>query len=45
MEQNTVEIYEAPEMFELGEAEELILGTSGPCCDCCGCPRCGDELF
>lgn len=40
MERNTFEVYEAPEVFELGKAEELTLGTGGFCCDCCGCPRC-----
>lgn len=33
---NVVEIYEAPEMFELGSAEVLTLGCCGCHCDC-GC--------
>jgi hypothetical protein len=36
-----VDQYEAPEVFELGSAEVLTLGTGGCCSDCCGCPRCG----
>jgi hypothetical protein len=33
---NLVEIYETPEVFELGQAEELTLGCCGCYCDC-GC--------
>lgn len=33
---SVVEIYETPEMMELGEAEVLTLGCCGCHCDCCG---------
>ena len=33
--------YEAPEIFELGDAEELTLGSCGCTCDCCGCYQSG----
>lgn len=39
-------IYEAPEVFELGNAEELTLSCSCGCtCDCCGGYKsgCGSE--
>ena len=33
--------YEAPEFFELGNAEELTqCGCTGCCCDCCCGRRC-----
>jgi hypothetical protein len=47
MERNTFEIYEAPEVFELGTAAELTLcDGSGCACDSCGCKRCcgGSDL-
>ena len=31
--------YEAPEIFELGDAEELTLGSCGGTTDWCGFPR------
>ncbi len=33
--------YEAPEIFELGDAEELTLCACGCQCDCCGCYQSG----
>jgi hypothetical protein len=45
MDRNTYEAYEAPEMFELGDAVELTLGSADICCDCCGCPRCSLDGF
>lgn len=43
MDRNTspVEIYEAPEVLDLGAAEELTLCDGTGCaCDGCGCKRC-----
>jgi len=35
-----VETYEAPEVFDLGGADELTLGDTGCNGDCCGCKKC-----
>ncbi|HKP04423.1 MAG TPA: hypothetical protein VJU77_13805 [Chthoniobacterales bacterium] len=29
--------YEAPEIVEIGQAEELVMGAGGPFSDCCNC--------
>ena len=42
MNSNPVEMYEAPEVLELGEAEALTLGCCGCTGDCCGCKECCD---
>jgi hypothetical protein len=39
MDRSFVDVYEAPEVLELGAAEEMTLGGEGCCTDCCGCKK------
>jgi hypothetical protein len=36
--------YEEPKIVVLGEASELVQGSTGKSADCCGCPFGDNEL-
>lgn len=41
----TSDVYEVPEVVELGDADEVIQGCSGASTDKCHCAKCTDVEF